>query len=146
MSTIRQERVSELLYQELSILIGNELEDPRLGLVSVTNLDVSRDLRTVKIYVTHSDETVSRRAVLTGLKNASAFMRREIAQRCGLRVVPELIFYYDDSPERAARIDELLRRIAAEREGRVVSVDTPNEPTSVDHSVDHQEQAEEPGA
>ncbi len=118
MGTIRQERVSELLFEELSIMISNELEDPRLSLLSVTNLDVSRDLRTVKVYVTHSDENVSRRAVLTGLKNASAYMRRQIAERCGLRVVPELIFYYDESPERAARVEEILRRIAAEREER----------------------------
>lgn len=116
MATIRQERVSELLFQELSIIISNDLEDPRLSLLTVTNLDVSRDLRTVKVYVTHSDESVSRRSVLIGLKNASAYMRRQIAERCGLRVVPELIFYYDDSPERAARVDELLRQIAAERE------------------------------
>lgn len=118
MGTIRQERVSELLFEELSIMIGNELEDPRLSLLSVTNLDVSRDLRTVKVYVTHSDENVSRRAVLMGLKNASAYMRRQIAERCGLRVVPELIFYYDESPERAARVQEILHRIAAEREER----------------------------
>jgi len=120
MATIRQERVSELLFQELSIIISNDLEDPRLALLAITNLDVSRDLRTVKVYVTHSDETVSRRAVLTGLKNASAYMRRQIAERCGLRVVPELIFYYDESPERAARVDELLRQIAAERDARPV--------------------------
>jgi ribosome-binding factor A len=118
MATIRQERVSELLFQELSIIISNDLEDPRLSLLTVTNLDVSRDLRTVKVYVSHSDESVSRRSVLVGLKNASAYMRRQIAERCGLRVVPELIFYYDDSPERAARVDELLRQIAAERETR----------------------------
>lgn len=118
MATIRQERVSELLFQELSIIISNDLEDPRLSLLTVTNLDVSRDLRTVKVYVTHSDETVSRRSVLIGLKNASAYMRRQIAERCGLRMVPELLFYYDDSPERAARVDELLRQIAAERETR----------------------------
>jgi len=116
MATIRQERVSELLFQELSILISNDLEDPRLSLLSVTNLDVSRDLRTVKVYVTHADEEVSRRAVLQALKKASAYMRGQVAQRCGLRVVPELIFYYDETPERAARVDELLRQIAAERE------------------------------
>ncbi|MBI3958318.1 MAG: 30S ribosome-binding factor RbfA [Chloroflexi bacterium] len=132
MGTIRQERVSELLFEELSILISNELEDPRLSLLSVTNLDVSRDLRTVKVYVTHSDENVSRRSVLTGLKNASAYMRRQIAERCGLRVVPELIFYYDESPERAARVEELLRRIAAEREERAVSLGVDGESTPGD--------------
>lgn len=125
MTTIRQERVQQLLFQELSTLISGELEDPRLSLLSVTNVDVSRDLRTVKVYVTHADETVSRQAVLTGLRNASAFLRGQVAQRCGLRVVPELIFYYDDSPEKAARVDELLRQIAAEREKRAAQLGEP---------------------
>lgn len=120
--------MSELLYQELSILIGNELEDPRLSLLTVTRVDVSRDLRSVKVFVTHSDEEVSRRAVLAGLKRATPFLRRQVAQRCGLRVVPELLFYYDDTPERAARVDELLRQIAAEREERTTSLDGTSDP------------------
>jgi ribosome-binding factor A len=147
MATIRQERVSELLFQELSIIISNDLEDPRLSLLTVTNLDVSRDLRTVKIYVSHSDETVSRRSVLTGLKNASAYMRRQIAERCGLRVVPELIFYYDESPERAARVDELLRQIAAERDARPVQPDSEQtDPAQTDPAQTDPEQTEGSGA
>ncbi|MBX3054014.1 MAG: 30S ribosome-binding factor RbfA [Caldilineaceae bacterium] len=142
MSTIRQERVTELLFQELSIMLGNEMADPRLSLLSVTRVDVSRDLRTVKVYVTHGDKEVSRRAVLAGLKNAAAFLRGQVAQRCGLRVVPELIFYYDDAPERAARVDELLREIAAEREARAAmrgqAADEPSGPAA--------SQTEEPGA
>ena len=140
MSTIRQERVSQLLFQELSILIGHELDDPQLSLLSVTNVDVSRDLRTVKVYVTHSDDAVSRRAVLAGLKNASPYMRRHIAQRCRLRVAPELIFYYDETPERVARVDELLRRIRAEREERA-SVHEPGDVAPGSNP----EQAEESG-
>ena len=152
MATIRQERVSELLFQELSIIISNDLEDPRLSLLTVTNLDVSRDLRTVKIYVSHSDGTVSRRSVLTGLKNASAYMRRQIAERCGLRVVPELIFYYDESPERAARVDELLRQIAAERDARPVQPDSEQtdpaqtDPAQTDPAQTDPEQTEGSGA
>jgi ribosome-binding factor A len=118
-TTIRQQRVAELLFQELSLLIGNELADPRLSLVQVTNVDVSRDLRNVSVYVSHDDEDVSRREVLLGLRNATPYMRRQIAERCTLRVVPELIFHYDDTPERAARVDALLRQIAAERASSV---------------------------
>lgn len=104
-------------------MIGNELEDPRLSLLTVTRVDVSRDLRTAKIYVTHGDEDVKRRAILSGLKRATTFLRGQVAERAGLRLVPELLFYYDDTPERAARVDELLRQIAAEREERGVTVD-----------------------
>jgi ribosome-binding factor A len=118
MATIRQQRVAELLYEELSILIANELKDPRLSLVQVTNVDVSKDLRTVKVFVSHDDEVVSKRQVLQGLRGATPFLRRQIAVRAALRVVPELLFYYDDTPEKAARIDALLRQIAEERDGK----------------------------
>ena len=57
----------------------------------------------------------TRRDFLKGLESATPWMRGQLAIRCGLRVVPELLFIYDDSPERAARIDALLRQIAAER-------------------------------
>lgn len=115
MPTVRRQRVAEMLFQELSIMIANELADPRVSLVAVTAVDVSQDLRSVKVFVSHDDEEVSRRDVLQGLKHAVPYLRREIASRISLRVVPELLFYYDETPERAARIDELLRQIAEER-------------------------------
>lgn len=113
--TIRQQRVAELLFQELSVLIGHELDDPRLSLVQVTHVNVSRDLRNVSVYVNHDDEEVSRQQVLAGLRHALPYVRRQIAVRCALRVVPDLVFHYDDTAERAARVDALLRQIAAER-------------------------------
>jgi ribosome-binding factor A len=115
MSTIRQQRVAELLFEELGILIGNELDDPRLSLVRVTSVNVSRDLRNVNVYVAHDDDELSKREVLQGLRHAASFLRRQLAERAGLRAVPELSFHYDDTPEKAARVDELLRQIAASR-------------------------------
>lgn len=118
MSTIRQQRVAELLFEELSIMIGNELNDPSLSLVRVTNVNVSRDLRNVNVYVTHDDEELSKRDVLQGLRRATPYLRRQLAVRASLRAVPELSFHYDDTPERAARVDALLRQIAAGRAER----------------------------
>lgn len=118
MPTIRQQRVAELLFEELSIMIGNELNDPSLSLVRVTNVNVSRDLRNVNVYVTHDDEELSKRDVLQGLRRATPFLRRQLAVRASLRAVPELSFHYDDTPERAARVDALLRQIAAGRAER----------------------------
>ena len=114
-STIRQSRVAELLYEELSIIIGNELADPKLSLVEVTRVEVSRDLRSAKVFIHHRQEEVSRQELLKRLQRAIPFLRSQIAERCGLRLVPELGFHYDDSPEKAARVDELLREIAKER-------------------------------
>ena len=115
MSTIRQQRVAELLFEELSIMISSELSDPRLSLARVTSVNVSKDLRNVNVYVTHDDEEVPKRDILQGLRHAMSFLRRQLAVRCSLRAVPELSFHYDDTPERAARVDELLRQIAASR-------------------------------
>ena len=116
MNTIRQERVSEMLFQELSVLISSELEDPRLGLITVTEVAVSRDLRSVRVFVFQADAELPKRDILAGLQAASPYMRRQLAQRCNLRVVPELNFVYDDTPERAARVDQLLQQIAQERQ------------------------------
>lgn len=127
MSTIRQQRVAELLFEELSIMIGNELDDPRLSLVRVTNVDVSRDLRNVNVYVTHDDDELSKREVLQGLRHATPYLRGQLAVRCSLRAVPELSFHYDDTPEKAARVDEILRQIAA---GRTANSPDANKPAT----------------
>jgi ribosome-binding factor A len=115
-TTIRQGRVAELLYEELSIIIGNELEDPRLSMVEVTQVEVSRDLRSAKVFVHHRQDEVSRQEVLKRLQRAIPFLRSQIAERCGLRLVPELVFHYDDSPKTAARVDELLRQAGSKPE------------------------------
>lgn len=114
-SEIRQQRVAELLFEELSVMLSGELNDPRVSLTEVVKVDISKDLRNAKVFVHHSDEATSRRDLIKGLEHATPWMRGQLAVRCGLRVVPELLFVYDDSPERAARVDELLRKIAAER-------------------------------
>lgn len=115
MATIRQQRVTELLYEELSIMVANELDDPKLSLVTVLGVQVSKDLRNAKVFVNHQEEEVSRKEVLKGLERATPYLRSQLAERCSLRMVPELLFYYDDTPEKAARVDELLRQIAQER-------------------------------
>lgn len=122
MFTIRQERAAELLYQELLILIGNELDDPLLELLTVTHVVVSRDLRVAKVYV-HQDNSAAidemqQSTILARLKRATPFLRHKIAQRVKLRSVPEILFYYDETPAQAARVDELLQRIAEERHAR----------------------------
>lgn len=116
MATIRQERVTGLLFEELSIMVANELDDPKLELITVVGVQVSRDLRNAKVFVNHQQEEVSRREVLKGLERATPYLRSQLAERCNLRMVPELLFYYDDTPEKAARVDELLRQIANERD------------------------------
>jgi ribosome-binding factor A len=124
MPTIRQQRVSSLMFEELSILIDGELSDPKLTMARVTEVVVSQDLRSAKVYVSHQDEDVEQREVVAALRRATPYLRGELATRLSLRAVPELLFYYDDSPERAARIEELLQQIAAERNNVEAAADT----------------------
>lgn len=131
MFTIRQERAAELLYQELLILIGHELDDPLLELLTVTNVVVSRDLRVAKVYVHQDnkellqDDEMQQSTILARLKRATPFLRHKIAQRVKLRAVPEILFYYDETPAQAARVDELLQRIAEERQARQEATPAP---------------------
>ncbi len=117
-SEIRQQRVAGLIFEEISIMLSGELQDPRISLVKVTDVRVSKDLRNARIFVSHDDDTVSRRDLLKAMQSATPYLRGQLAERLGLRAVPELLFSYDDSPEKAARVDELLRQIAAERASR----------------------------
>ena len=131
MFTIRQERAAELLYQELLILIAHELDDPLLELLTVTNVVVSRDLRVAKVYVHQDnkellqDDEMQQSTILARLKRATPFLRHKIAQRVKLRSVPEILFYYDETPAQAARVDELLQRIAEERQARQEAAPAP---------------------
>jgi ribosome-binding factor A len=127
MATIRQQRVANLLFEELSILIGHELSDPRLTLVNVTGVQISKDLRNAKVFVHHADDDRSRQDVLEGLQHATPFLRGQVAERCGLRMVPELLFSYDDTPEKAARVDQLLEQIAEERTEQPGREDAPEQ-------------------
>lgn len=111
----RQQRVRGLLVEELAILIGSELENPKLSFVTVTDVVVSKDLHNVRVYVNHQDENVSKREVLSHLEKAVPFVRGKISERLTMRSVPEISFEYDDSALRAARLTELLGQIAAER-------------------------------
>ena len=118
MATIRQQRVEGLLFQELSIMLNGELGDPRVSLITVTSVQITKDLRNAKVHIYHQNDDFSRKEVLAGLRSATPYLRSQLAVRCGLRMVPEVIFYYDDAPERAARVDELLNQIAQERRQR----------------------------
>ena len=103
-------RVSEAVREELSEIIGFEMEDPRLREVDVTEVHVSPDSRhaTVKI-APHGDERQQNQS-LAALEHAAGFLRRELAFRLQLRHVPELHFERDKNPDADSRIDFLLRR------------------------------------
>lgn len=113
MTSRRQERVSELLQEELSLLIGAELTDPRLAdaMVTVTDVRVSPDLRNARVYIAHSPPEKGTREVLAALRHAEGFLRQQLALNLALRFVPELSFHVDEIEIRAQRVDEILASI-----------------------------------
>ena len=105
-------RINEEIQRELSALI-RQLKDPRVntvGMVSVTRVDTSADLRYAKVYVSVLDKSREKDA-LKGLKSASGFLRREIGGALRLRYTPELQFFGDDSMLHGAQVLEILRRV-----------------------------------
>ena len=110
MTSRRQRRVTELLLEEIS-LIAQDLNDPRLAFVSVTDVEVSPDLRHAHVFISHMGEAEEKPLVLKALEHATSYLRRELALRGILRYVPELSFHWDTSLEQGERIDQLLQEI-----------------------------------
>lgn len=106
----RTDRVADQLQKELAVLIQREVKDPRLGMITVSGVTVSRDLGYADVHVTLlGDDGPERiRENLKVLKQAAGFLRGQIARRIKLRHVPELRFHYDESVVRGQRLSSLI--------------------------------------
>ena len=109
--TERMRRVNELMREVIGSAISTELEDPRIGFVTVTSVETSPDLRSARVYVSVLAGGDERRQVMEALAHSAGFVRHELAPVLGLREVPEIRFALDTSIERGARVEELLRKI-----------------------------------
>jgi ribosome-binding factor A len=111
----RIDRIEEQLRIELSEIIERELQDPRIGLTTVTAVKVSPDLRHARIFVTVLGDSTQRKKALEGLRSAASFVRRSLSKRLHhMRRIPELSFDYDEAVEKGMRIEELLEQIKHE--------------------------------
>jgi ribosome-binding factor A len=108
----RPQRVAELLGHELASLISNELTDPRIGFVTVTEVRLSNDLRNARVYVSIYGDEEHRQASLEGLSKAAGYLRHLLGPKLQLRCTPELMFCHDESLDRADRLETLLRAVA----------------------------------
>jgi len=104
----RSRRVGEQIQRELAELLQREINDPRLGMVTVSAVEVSRDLAVAKVYFTVLNPGHDVEQTFEGLSHASGFLRRELGKRMKLRVVPELRFQYDSSIEEGSRLSALI--------------------------------------
>jgi len=110
---VRPERVAERIKREAADILESQIRDPRVtGMVSVTDVEVTQDLSYARIYVSVLASSTPVDDVLRVLQSAAPFVRRQLAPRLELREVPQIRFLLDDSIERGARVDELLRKIA----------------------------------
>jgi ribosome-binding factor A len=110
----RLQRVNQLIREEISLLVQRELKDPRLGFVTVTEVDVSKDLRTAKVYVSVFGSETELRATLAALESARGYMRNWLGPRLRLRAIPHLTFHPDRSMAHAAHIQTVLEGLRTE--------------------------------
>ena len=112
-SETRARRVADRINRELAILLQRKVADPRLASLTVTGVDVDRELAYATIYVTAQDDEEE---VMTALASARGFLRKQLASNIPMRSFPQLRFRWDYSPDRGARVDELLERLEQERQ------------------------------
>ncbi|MFC4768831.1 30S ribosome-binding factor RbfA [Effusibacillus consociatus] len=115
MGKIRVSRVGEQLKKEISNIIQNELKDPRIGFITVTDVEASGDLQIAKVYVSVLGSAEQREESLKALRSAAGFIRSEVGKRIRLRLTPELIFQLDTSLDYSTKIQEVLRDINSDR-------------------------------
>ncbi len=117
MSNPRMERVSEQIKKEVSQII-KELKDPRISpaITSITKVEVSKDLRHARVYVSILDDDTERANTVEVLDKAKGFIRSELGKRIRIRYIPELHFISDHSIEHGARIEEVLKSLKTEEE------------------------------
>ncbi len=116
MATDRMRRVDEAVRQVLSDAMAADLKDPRIGFVTVTDVQTSPDLRHATVFVSVLGSDEERDASLAGLQSAHGHLQRHVASELRLKHTPTLTFAFDDTVSRAARIEELLRAARVEGE------------------------------
>lgn len=112
----RPERVADVLREEVSQIVGYELDDPRLTMVTVTDVRLSDNLRDARVYVTVAGGEEEHRSALKALKKAAPYIRKQLALSLNLPRAPELHFVRDRIEEEGQRVDELLLEIEREWE------------------------------
>ena len=107
----RIDRVSHLIHRELSDIIDKHVRDPRIGMVTVTGVEVARDLKYAKVFVSVLGDESNIDENIKALTNASSFIRSMLSQRIQLKFIPVLSFHFDDSTVSGMRIDKILREL-----------------------------------
>ena len=110
MPTERMRRVNEVMREVIGSAIATELEDPRIGFVTVTSVETSPDLRSARVHVSVLGGDAERQATLAGLSSSHGVLQATIAREMRIKRTPKLSFHYDETPERGVRVSRLLEQ------------------------------------
>lgn len=116
--TTRQEKLREVLKEEISDILRREFKDPRLGFVTITDAEITSDLRHAKVFVSIMGNDEERNRNMKVLKGAEHFVRQAFGKRVRMKVIPEIHFYLDTSVDQGIRIFELLDQIKHDEQNR----------------------------
>ena len=116
MSGRRAQRVGEAVRETIAEMLLREIKDPRIGMITLTAVEFSDDLRHARVYFTCIGDETARQRSLSGLRSASGFIKTQLTRRLQLRYAPEIEFIFDASVEGADRLASLLKRPALEDE------------------------------
>ncbi len=130
----RPERVADMLREEIAQIVGYELEDPRLTMVTVTDVRVSENLRDARVYVTVLGDEAEHQAAMAALRHAAPYVRKQLGFALSLRHTPEIHFVRDTIEEQGQRVDQLLEEI------KQVGA----EPSQIQESPDEERMNDEP--
>ena len=115
-----------MLREEITQIVGYELEDPRVQTVTVTDVRVSENLRDASVYVTIEGSETEILSALEALRHAAPYVRKQVGFSLNLRYTPEIHFIRDTVEEKGARVDQLLAEIEQERESQGAAAETPD--------------------
>jgi len=111
----RHRRIADQIRRELAELFLRDMNDPRIRLVSIFGVEVSKDLAHAKVYVSSLNQDADIAEILKTLNNAAGHLRHELGSRLRVRIIPDLAFYYDDSLEKGMRVSKLLHDAATDK-------------------------------
>ncbi|MBQ1482253.1 MAG: 30S ribosome-binding factor RbfA [Erysipelotrichaceae bacterium] len=106
----RVNKIDSILLREISVIISQEINDPKLGFPTVTEVDVSPDLNSAKVYVSFLGKNYKKRDGLDALRRSKGYIKSELAKRVRMRKIPDLTFVVDDTLDKADRIEEILHK------------------------------------
>ncbi len=106
----RVDKIDSMLMRELSVIISQEINDPKIGFPTVTEVDVAPDLNTAKVYVSFLGKNYKKRDGLEALRRAKGHIKTELSKRIKLRKIPDLTFIVDDTLDKAQRIEDIIKK------------------------------------